>query len=398
MTPRVSYKRCVATCAGGVEEILAGEISSMDAVVDESGSGFVGFRGSPRLLVRATRELRTASRVLLILDRGTVRDPDAIYRRVSRVEWERLIPTEATFAVAASTTNRSIGDARYIAMRTKDAIVDRQRLKLQRRSSIDRRNPDIRIVVHVGGPGSRPELSVSLDASLRPLHERGYRGEAGEAPLRETVAAAMLLAAGGSDLKTGLILDPFGGSGTIAIEAALLYRRISPGALGLRRYGWERWRWFHDDAVEEKRGAEGAPADPIPIVYAEGDPKMIEIAKRNARRAGIEQDIVFIRADFRELPNELRERGFLSERRGTIVTNPPYGERLASAGLESLYAEVTQSLKRDFSGWNAWFLTPTGKSAPRIGLRSAERRPMYNGGIPCRLDRYEIFPTSGKAS
>lgn len=401
--PPVSFERCIATVAGGCETILERELRQLGVEVFDRRSGAVSFRGSPDLLVRCNRELRSASRILLSLSRAPVADEQALYTLVSALPWETILPVSATFSVAATSSDRTLRNTRFLAVRVKDAIVDRQRSRGSgRRSSVDRHDPDLRVVVHVERERGAAVAEISLDSSLRALHERGYRTEAGEAPLRETVAAAMLLEAGWRPGDPRPLIDPFGGSGTIAIEAALIRRGIAPGAVEQREYGFERWGWFtppkssKQDNDDSPTGMSTEATRPQ-IICSDIDPALVSVAQRNARRAGVESDIEFVVSDVRDLVSALRSAGygefFDADRSGTgglLVSNPPYGERLSGHGIVDLYADLGQLLKRDFGGWNAWLLTQNAVDAPHVGLRADHRVAMYNGSIACRLSSYRL--------
>lgn len=424
----VSFGRCLATTAGGTEHILARELEEIGATVLDRYAGAVAFRGTAALLVRANRQLRTASRVLVSLFREPVRSDRDIYDRVAALPWEVILPTSVTLAVAATSSDATMRDGRFLALRVKDAIVDRQRSRQSgKRSSVDRRDPGLRVVLHVEARGRETVAELSLDSSLRPLHERGYRLEAGEAPLRETVAAAMLLEAGWRPQDPRPLIDPFCGSGTIAIEAAMIRRGMPPGALGTRGYGYERWGWFEAPPIEapqieaprfeaprikapEPEDAvrpDGARARPVtanrtstPIVCADVDPRIVAVAQRNAQRAGVEREIEFVVSDVRDLVSALRNAGYtgIASAAGTgiVVTNPPYGARLTSTGIDELYGDFGRLLKQDFAGWEVVTLTEDRRDAPRIGLRPHRRLPIYNGSIACVVSRYGLYDsTSG---
>jgi len=398
-TAPVSYDRCIATTAGGMEEILARELEALGASVLERSAGAVIFRGSPALFVRANRELRSASRVLLSLFRGPVRDDRDIYERVSELPWEGLLPLHRTFAVTATSGDAAMRDTRFLALRVKDAIVDRQRARFSgKRSSVDRRDPGLRAVLHVeaGDRGSVAELS--LDGSLRPLHERGYRTEAGEAPLRETVAAAMLLAAGWRADDPRPLIDPFCGSGTIAIEAAMIRAGIVPGALGIRGYGYERWGWFAPTVAPPAAAPTLRRSGRTPIICADVDPEIVAVAQRNARRAGVEDMIEFIVCDVRDIEAALQSAKYAGLNRdvapGLIATNPPYGTRLSAEGLVDLYRSFGHLLKQRFPGWEAWTLSENRRDAPRLALRPARTISTYNGSLACRISRYRLHSST----
>ncbi|SIQ63089.1 putative N6-adenine-specific DNA methylase [Alkalispirochaeta americana] len=385
--------RLVATCAGGMEPILLREVQSLGFSCQLQGAGAVDIDASLQEAHLLCRSLRTASRLLLPLDRFHVRSYDDLYRQMSSCPWETIVPLEATFAITASTRSEVLGDHRFLAMRLKDAIVDRQRRENQgRRSSVDRKTPDVPVVLFVDAQGY---ASVSLDAAGSPLHERGYRREAGDAPLRETVAAAMLLEAG----SPRVMVDPFCGSGTIAIESALLSAGLPPHGPS-RHFALEGWPGVDPPRIPP--GSSLSPGRPS-IFAADLDSSLVEIARRNARRAGMEPRISFRSGDVRQTLPEMilqareslgdspRGRSRINEKGEiALVTNPPYGERLNPADLGVLYSDLGKILRQHLQGCSAWILCSEPKLIRRTGLNILGRRPLYNGGIACELYHFEI--------
>jgi 23S rRNA G2445 N2-methylase RlmL len=377
----------VATCPGGAESVLAGELSALGFKDVRIETGAVrATRTETAGIATANRSLRTAARVLIPLGRFPATDFDSVYRNVSEIPWELVLPTDRTFAITATTRSETLKDHRFLAMRTKDAIVDRQRTTNNGvRSSVDRNDPDVPVVIYANDK----EVEVSLDSSGRPLHERGYRTERGEAPLRETVAAMMLLTAGWPD--HAVLVDPFCGSGTIAIEAALISRGILPGDVG-RPYVYQRWSWL-EDVAESVADVAQSPVDSAGhqrIVAADVDPEVVEIARRNARRAGVEEDIEFFVSDAVETVRHV------SRETGVIVTNPPYGRRLQPEDTAQLYRGLGDALRRELVGWQVWMLL--GEPAPvrTLGLTPDRKMPVFNGGLSAQLCHYRVRNTGGK--
>ncbi len=368
----------LATCGGGAEEFLAAEIERLFEVSPSVGKGIVEFQGRAAETIRANRELRTASRVLVRVGKGHVSTYDQLYRLVARLPWDRWIPPHLTLAVNATCRDRNLSDYRAVALKTKDAIVDAQR-RSGPRSNVDRKSPDVPVAVHV----ENGTATVSLDSSGRPLHERGYRREAGTAPMRETVAAALVLASGWDG--TGVFLDPFCGSGTIAIEAALLARNRKPWELG-RRYAFENWEWLDTKKIgsqslrdQSQPRAEGSAR----IIARDIDREMVRIARANASRAGVEEEISFETADFFEAN--------APEQTGVLIGNPPYGERLEITEAEHFYRSLGSRLKSSYVGWRAFLLSANREAAKRIGLRPTSRKQIWHGGLDARLYELDIY-------
>jgi putative N6-adenine-specific DNA methylase len=400
----------VATCGGGLEPILEQEIRDLPGTqLEATEPGIVRFRGPAETIVPANRCLRTASRVLLPLGSGPAQRYDDVYALAKRVPWDRWISADNTFAVTAITRSKALSNHKFLAMRVKDAVVDRQRDTFGRRSNVERKGADYPVVVHAADAG----VEISLDTSGRSLHERGYRREAGEAPLRESLAAGMVLL---SDWDGSVpLFDPFCGSGTIAIEAALIQAGRVPGDLG-RRFAFERWPQMRgvrvdargagapagapgpetgpDAARAEAAGAPGsapvAAGGSAPIIASDKDPDVVEIARRNARRAGVEDRITFLSRPFEEI--EVEELvGSGTGPTGVIITNPPYGERIPYEAVAVLYQMIGDNLKARYTGWSAWIITANLQAAKRIGLRSSSKTILYNGGLESRLYEFQMY-------
>ena len=364
----------IATCGGGAEEALEQELIGLGMHTRARGNGTVRFDGRATELARANRELRTASRVLLPLARGATRSYDEIYRLARRVPWAQLVPAEKTIAVTAVVRDRALPDHRLAALKVKDAIVDVQRARGPR-SSVDRRHPDIPVTLYVADGSA----TISLDSSGAPLHERGYRTEAGEAPLRETVAATMLRYAGWTPQTP--LLDPFCGSGTIAIEAAMVAAGVCPGDIR-RRFAFERWPWMGPKTRE--RSVDRSRESAALIVGRDTNEEVLGIAARNAERAGVSHLIRFEQADAL-VTTPPRESG-------TVVTNPPYGERLALEEARGFYRAFGEQLKRAYTGWSCYLLSANREAMKGVGLRASSRRQLWNGGLDARLYAFEIYP------
>ncbi|HKJ86023.1 MAG TPA: THUMP domain-containing protein [Spirochaetia bacterium] len=367
----------IATCGGGAENTLEQEIISLGLAVVSRANGMVRFRGDAQEMIDTNLRLRTASRVLVPVATGPVTSYEGLYRLARGPAWHKLIPAGLTIAVSAVTRDRTVNDSRLAALKTKDAIVDTQR-KTGSRSSIDRRHPDVPIALHIADRVG----TLSLDSSGGPLHERGYRTEAGEAPLRETVAAAMLLISGWDPSRP--LLDPFCGSGTIVIEAAMRAAGIAPGLIR-KRYAFEKWPWIEKgllrsriDAISPER-----TQPTVAITARDNDPAVVEIARRNARRAGVEQYIDFGVADAMIAPPPSET--------GLVVTNPPYGERIELEGDRAFYQAFGDRLKESYTGWQAWILSANKEAMKGIGLRASSRTQLWNGGLDARLYELRIY-------
>ncbi|MCL2437743.1 MAG: bifunctional 23S rRNA (guanine(2069)-N(7))-methyltransferase RlmK/23S rRNA (guanine(2445)-N(2))-methyltransferase RlmL [Coriobacteriia bacterium] len=341
-----------ASCGRGLEGLLAKELRGLAIKRVRPLSNGVAFFGSIEDGMRACLWLRTASRVLLILDRVAAKDSDTLYSSLHKIPWENHIATDGSFAIDAYGRNDSLRNSQFIAVRAKDAIVDRLRSKDEqgRRPNIQRERPNVLINVNLRGE----KATIALDLSGEPLHRRGYRVEsrAIKAPLKENLAAAMLLAAGWdsvvkNDVTRAFLLDPFCGSGTIVIEAALMASDRAPGLLrdywgfsGWLKHDKELWFKLLDEADERAAiGTENlSEASSSVIVAGDSDMKSLQAAVESAKRANLSKFINFKG----QLAPEDTLAFCSSKKEGILVTNPPYGQRLSSeAQLPAVYAELT---------------------------------------------------------
>ncbi len=336
---------------------------------------------------------RLANRVFCELDAGPAGDEDELYERAYGIDWREHLDARSSFAVAATLSRSKLNHGQYAALRVKDAIVDRFRAAGEDRPSVSRRQPDLQIHVNI----HRDRATISLDLSGESLHRRGYRLQHGGAPLKEHLAAAMLRAAGWDrDAARRLrLLDPLCGSGTFAIEAALIAANRAPG-LTRDYFGFLGWRRHRSDiwnACLEQARAEIEPKSDARIVASDHDAAVLEIARANARRAGVEADIEFRHEQLAEL--ELDDSGGPT----LVITNPPWGQRLeADGGLAALYADLGAMLRRTAPARLAVF-SANPDLLHRLQLSRTSRKTVRNGPVECLFAEFdagagEIKPAS----
>ena len=312
--------RFFATCAKGTEGALRRELGALRLHAVRGEHGGVSFEGKLEAGLAACLHSRCAMRVLLEVARFPSGDATALYDGARAVDWTAWLTTRTTLAVEATLRDSSLTHSGFAALKVKDAVVDALRDRLGARPDVDPKDPDVRLVLHVAGA----EATLALDLAGEPLHRRGYRAGMTPAPLKETLAAAVL-SLGGVDRDRPFI-DPMCGSGTLAIEHALAARRIAPG-LG-RAFGFQRWPVYRGalqstwDRMKEEARRIALPAAPAPIVARDLFTKALDAARRNAAAAGVLADIRFERGDVRELAPESGMDA------GAVCMNPPYGERL----------------------------------------------------------------------
>ncbi|MHB8536244.1 MAG: bifunctional 23S rRNA (guanine(2069)-N(7))-methyltransferase RlmK/23S rRNA (guanine(2445)-N(2))-methyltransferase RlmL [Sulfuricaulis sp.] len=377
-----------ATCPKGIESLLADELRMLGAGdVKETRAG-VAFTGTLATAYRACLWSRVASRILLPLAKFAAATPEALYQGVQTIAWKEHLAAEGTLAVDFTGLGSGITHSRFGALKVKDAIVDQLRDEFGVRPSVDTARPDLRVNVYL----HLDEATVSLDLSGESLHRRGYRAQTVEAPLKENLAAAILLRANWPAVakENGALVDLMCGSGTLLIEAATIAADMAPG-LAREYFGFLHWKQ-HDDAAwadlldEAHRRRETGRARLPPIYGYDHDPLAIRAARDNIKRAGLGNLIV---AQQRELDACLPE----SSPTGLVVANPPYGERLGPGSeLPALYAELGSQMKKCFPGWRGAVFTGNPELGKSMGLRARKMHKLYNGAIECKLLHFDITP------
>jgi len=383
-----------ATTAKGMEGLLAAELRGLGAQDVQPRRAGVGFRGDLAVGYRACLWSRVANRILLPLASFDAPTPERLYAGVRAIDWGAHIGRGSTLAVDCSLTRSRITHSHYAALKTKDAIVDRLRDERGMRPNVDVAHPDVRVNVYL----QADHAGVSLDLSGESMHRRGYRAAGGAAPLKENLAAAILLladwprrAAEGTPL-----VDPMCGSGTILLEAALMAGDVAPG-LRRERAGCAGWRgydrtlWTELRREAESRAERGLRRVP-PIRGYDADARAVRAAQANLTRATLGSAVHVERRALAECSPIAARRG--GAHSGLLVTNPPYGERIGEVKqLEPLYEQLGDVLRRRFPGWTAYVLTGAPALAKRIGLRPTRRIELYNGAIECRLLELPISST-----
>ena len=363
----------------GFEPLLAEELKSLGASRTEIVNRGVTFYGGMALMYRANLASRLALRVLLPILHFEATDADTLYRLVRRFDWSRYMDNRMTFAVDPVVHSPHFNNSQYVAQKVKDAIVDRFRDATNLRPSVNKEQPDLLINAHISGKF----VTISLDSSGGSLHRRGYRTGQGyfEAPLNEVLAAGMVMISGW-DGKTPF-LDPMCGSGTLAIEAALIAANIPPGIFR-KQYGFENWKDFDRDLMEhvaQKLSDERSVA--VPIIARDKDLEAVEMTRRQVKQMDLQNIISVEQGD---LADSASMEGI------TLIMNPPYGERMKPDDIETLYATIGSTLKHKFPGSEAWILSSSKKALGRVGLKPSSKRMLYNGSLECSYVNYRTFP------
>ena len=404
-------------CAAGVEDFLAAEvqrITGVDAL--QRSRGGVSLQASWRDALLLNLHSRLAQRVLVRLWHGPYRAEQDLYTAAAEVAWEIWFTPKQTIKVELTAQHSPLKSLNFAALRIKDAVCDRFRDKRGERPSVDTQRPDVRLFGHL----TAETLTLYIDTTGEPLFKRGWREDKGDAPLKETLAAAMIVATGWDALareaatlaEVPPLADPCCGSGTVPIEAAQIALNIAPG--GQRRFGFEKllpfqphvWQALRDEARAAERPW---PEGQAPIVFGSDVAfRMVDFAKRNAERARVAQAIELRGGDaLQRLPP--------SPRAGILLLNPPYGERIAAAGVagrnaaerarvggreqardedgqtaDAFFERLAAHWKSHYAGWSAWLLTPDLKLPGRMRFKESRRVPLWNGPIECRLFRFDL--------
>ncbi|MBI3939032.1 MAG: class I SAM-dependent RNA methyltransferase [Betaproteobacteria bacterium] len=371
-----------ATCPRGLESVLARELAALGAREVASSEGGARFAGAFPLCYAANLESRVASRVLWRVGASPYRNEDEVYAAARALPWPRWFSPEHTIRVALTAIRSPLRSLDFTTLRIKDAVCDRFRAECGRRPSVDTRAPDIRIHAFLDAR----EVMLYLDTSGEALFKRGYRRQAGEAPLRENLAAGILSLAGWAPGTP--LLDPMCGSGTIVIEAALTALDIAPGLA--RAFAFEKLSHF-DAAVwrELKRRAQARrkAVRPLSIWGSDTSRAALDDARVNLASLGIERAVTLVHANALDLSPPAPA--------GTIITNPPYGVRLdQQQKLAVFYPRLGDALKRNFAGWTAYVLSADAQLPKLIGLKASRRTPLYNGALECRLYEYRLVAGS----
>ncbi|MEM9266794.1 MAG: THUMP domain-containing protein [Cyanobacteria bacterium P01_F01_bin.13] len=376
--------QCFATVARGLEELAAEELEQLGAEGVEPGFCGVGFRCDRTHLYTINLWTRLSFRILVTIARVPCRDSDTLYRGIQSIDWEQYLSPDRTLAVKATGKNDRLNHSHFTALQVKNAIVDQQQDRCGDRSDVDTEIPDVQINVHI----KDNTATVSLDSSGSSLHRRGYRPAMGTAPLKESLAAALVQLTEWSGKVA--FLDPMCGSGTLPIEACLQALNIAPGLFRdetSQGFGFQTWPdydqalWLEVVAAAKKQQLNELKG---PVTGCDRDLDMLTDARTNADYSGVADHIQFTYTDFAniEAPSDS----------GIIICNPPYGERLGKPeNLAPFYKQMGDILKQRFKGWTAYILSGNKALTKCIGLRTARKIPIYNGAIPCQFLKYELY-------
>ncbi|MCP4594864.1 bifunctional 23S rRNA (guanine(2069)-N(7))-methyltransferase RlmK/23S rRNA (guanine(2445)-N(2))-methyltransferase RlmL [Neptuniibacter sp.] len=386
------------TCPKGLEQLLEEELKQLGVTDTKQTVAGVQCQGELEDAYRICLWSRLANRVLMPLFEGEAETADDLYKAVQQIDWLEHMRSEGTLLIDFSGQTRGINNTHFGALKVKDAVVDQIRDKTGARPSIDKVAPDLRVNVRM----HRGKITIALDLSGDSLHRRAYRLKAGEAPLKENLAAALLTRSGWPKRaeESGLVLDPMCGSGTLLIEAAMMAADIAPG-LQRKRFGFSRWTGHQRDvwdqlvAEAQARKAKGLLSLDLNLFGRDQDKQVLRSARQNAERAGVAEFIDFATCRLEDLDRaELPVEG-----EGLLITNPPYGERLGETQqLMFLYRHLGDKLKAQFAGWTAAIFTSNPDLCKVTGLRADKQYKLFNGALESRLFIYPISERKTEAA
>lgn len=375
----------VATTQQFLEPVLVKELLNLGATNVEKHNRAVSFTGDLSVMYRANLCTRTALKILVPFTKFKARNERDLYEEIRHIEWEKYLDVDGTLAVHTSLSTDYFNHSQFVSQKTKDAIVDRYREKFGRRPSVDIANPHLSIAVHI----VRDEVSISFDSSAESLHRRGYRTEQTLAPINEVTAAGMVLLTEWDG--TGAFVDPMCGSGTILIEAALYAKNIAPG-LFKKHFGFMHWKNYDRVLWQTLVDEAKAKIKETDTIFLGSDKtfKAIEIARANATRAGLDEDIRLSNKRFEEVkaPQGIK---------GMVVINPPYGERLPIEEIGPFYKEMGDKLKQEFDGYTAWIISSNVGALKKVGLAASQRLTLFNGPLECKFYKFELYKGSKRA-
>ncbi len=373
--------KMVAKTFFGFEEILAKELQLLGAQDVQTGVRMVSFVGDKGFMYKANLALRTAIKILKPINSFRAHNEHTLYKGIQAIDWSEYLNANQSFVVDVTLHSEQFNHSQFVALKTKDAIVDQFRDRFGKRPDVDRDFPDLRVNLHI----HNDQCSVALDSSGNPLNQRGYRTATNIAPINEVLAAGMLLLSGWDG--QGDFIDPMCGSGTLLAEAAMIACNIPPN-LNRKEFAFEKWNdWDNDlfDAITDSLMKKVREFH-YTIKGYDKAPSAVIKAKDNIKNANLDEYVTITQEDF--FRTEKETRGPLH-----MVFNPPYGERL-DIDLERFYREIGDTLKQSYPGTNAWFITANLEALKFVGLKPSRKIKLFNGKLETRFVKYEMYEGS----
>jgi len=373
--------KMIAKTFFGFEEILAKELQMLGAQDVEPGVRMVSFKGDKGFMYKANLALRTALKILKPINGFRANNEVGLYKGISAINWSKYINSNQTFVIDTTVHSEYFTHSQFVSQKCKDAIVDQFRNKTGQRPSIDKDFPDLRINIHI----DKDQVSVALDTSGNSLHMRGYRIATNIAPINEVLAAGILLLSGWEGQSD--FLDPMCGSGTLLAEAAMIACNI-PANINRKEFGFEKWNDWDNDLFDQIVDSLLKKVKEFHYTIKGYDkaPSAVNKAKDNIKNANLDDYI------------KIEERNFFDTEKETkgplhMVFNPPYGERL-NIEMEEFYKSIGDTLKKNYPGTNAWFITANLEALKFVGLKPSRKIKLFNGSLESRLVKYEMYEGS----
>lgn len=373
--------KMVAKTFFGFEDILADELLKLGAQRIEKGTRMVSFYGDKGFMYKANLALRTALKILKPIKQFKVFNENSLYNGIQSIDWSDFLKIRQSFLVDTTVFSDQFNHSQFVALKTKDAIVDQFKSKFDDRPNVDKDHPDLKINVHI----QNDLCTVSLDTSGASLHHRGYRTATNIAPINEVLAAGILILSGWEGQSN--FLDPMCGSGTFLVEAAMIACNIPPN-INRKEFAFEKWNDWDSDLFEKVEDSllKKIKEFPYDILGYDKAPSAVAKATDNARNANLDDYIKVEQRNFFEAQKE--SSGPLH-----MVFNPPYGERL-DIDLERFYREIGDTLKQSYPGTQSWFITGNLEALKFVGLKPSRKIKLFNGKLESRLVKYEMYEGS----
>ncbi|GIM58113.1 RNA methyltransferase [Capnocytophaga canimorsus] len=369
----------VAKTFFGFEDVLATELKKIGAINVQKGVRSVSFEGDKGFMYKANLCLRTALKILKPITQFKIRNEQDYYRKIYDFHWHSFLEVNQTFAITATLQTELFNHSQYVALRAKDAIVDKFRNQQGRRPNVDVLHPDLQIHIHI----QKNDVIVSLDSSGESLHHRGYRSATNIAPINEVLAAGMLMMSGWEGQCD--FLDPMCGSGTLLIEAAMIACNI-PANIHRKEFAFEKWKDFDADLFDTifESCLKKTKEFHYQILGYDKAPSAVAKAKDNLKNANLSDYIEVVQKNFFETQKEDKQRKL------HMVFNPPYGERL-QVDIPKFYETLGNTLKNGYPNTDAWFITSNLEAIKYVGLRPSRKIKLFNGKLESRFLNYKMY-------
>lgn len=367
----------------GLEQALESELKQFDISNIEIGNRAISFNGNKTDLYRLNLWLRTANRILVPIATFRINSDNDLYEKVKKIDWNSYFDVKQTFAIDSTVFSPIFNHTKYAAFKTKDAIVDLFREKYGIRPSVNTENPDIRINLHIDAENN---CTISLDSSGDPLFKRGYRDSRSIAPIKEDLAAGLILLSDWD--KKSTFIDLFCGSGTILIEAAMIAKNIPPN-IKREKFGFMNWKDYDQKLFHQLKKEASELEIPLEnkIIGVEISGRVLGMARANIASANLLNVIELHKKDFREFS--------APKDKGVILSNPPYGERITD-DINELYQDFGDTLKQKYAGYSAWFISSNMEALKKVGLKPTKKIKLFNGNLECRLMNYQMYDGTKK--